>query len=107
MILSGIGRDGVRGNRGRLFPVACYDSGMEQIAVTKFKANCVAVLKKVQKTGKPVTITRFGEPVAEVVPLRAPKRSARRLGAMAGRGRIVGDIVAPAVDWREWDALTK
>ena len=43
-------------------------SSMEEIAISKFKATCLAVLEKVRKTGKPVLVTRFGQPVAEVVP---------------------------------------
>ena len=41
---------------------------MEEIAISKFKATCLAVLERVRKTGKPVLVTRFGEPMAELVP---------------------------------------
>ena len=40
---------------------------METISVSRFKATCLAVLQRVKRTGKPVLITRFGEPVAELV----------------------------------------
>lgn len=60
---------------------------VEQIAVSKFKATCLAVLERVQKTGKPVLVTRFGEPVAEV---------GRELGSMRGTARIVGDTATGA-----------
>ena len=49
---------------------------MEEIAISKFKATCLAVLEKVRKTGKPILVTRFGQPVAEVVPPATPKRPA-------------------------------
>jgi prevent-host-death family protein len=78
---------------------------MEEIAISKFKATCLAVLEQVRRTQKPVRITKFGKPVAEVVPTRAGERSASWLGSMKGTGKIVGDIVAPAVDWQDWDAL--
>ena len=71
---------------------------MESIPVSKFKATCLAVLQRVKRTGRPVLITRFGQPVAEVIP---PQRRASRsnwLGAMAGRVEIFGDVVGPAVD---------
>ena len=45
---------------------------MEEIGVSKFKATCLAVLERVQKMRKPIRVTRFGEPIAEVVP-PAPK----------------------------------
>ena len=78
---------------------------MEQIAVSKFKATCLSVLERVRKTRQPVLVTRFGKPVAEVVPPSAPDRPKGWLGALAGTGRIVGDIVSPATDEQDWDAL--
>jgi prevent-host-death family protein len=45
---------------------------MESMAISKFKATCLAVLERVRRTKKPVLITRFGQPVAEVVPPSAP-----------------------------------
>ena len=32
---------------------------MEEIAIEKFKATCLAVLEKVKKTGQPILVTRF------------------------------------------------
>lgn len=78
---------------------------MEQIAISKFKATCLGVLERVRRTGKPVLVTRFGKPIAEVVPPPAPARPARWIGAMANTGRIEGDIVAPASDESDWEAL--
>ena len=76
----------------------------ETIAISKFKATCLAVLKRVQRTGRPVVVTRYGEPVAEVVPPPPPERGAGWLGALAGHGRVVGDIISPVVDESEWEA---
>jgi prevent-host-death family protein len=76
---------------------------MEELAISKFKATCLAVLERVRKTGEPVLITRFGHPVAEVVAPGALK-PIRRLGTMAGTGRVVGDIVAPIGDESDWEA---
>ncbi len=78
---------------------------MEQISATEFKANCLAVVQRVQKTGKPIEITRYGKPVAEIVPPRPKKRKGSWLGFMAGTGTITGDIVGPSTDESEWDAL--
>ena len=69
---------------------------MEEIAISRFRATCLSVLERVRKTGRPVLVTRFGKPVAEVVPPHPPKPAASWLGDMAGTGRIEGDIVAPA-----------
>lgn len=57
---------------------------MEEIAISKFKATCLAVLERVRKTRRPILITRFGEPVAEVVPPSAPPLPRPWLGAMRG-----------------------
>lgn len=75
--------------------------------MSKFKATCLAVLQRVKKTGRAVRITRFGKPVADVVPpqLTAPEHG--WIGVMAGRARITGDIVGPVVDDREWEALRR
>jgi prevent-host-death family protein len=79
---------------------------MERIAISKFKATCLGVLERVRKTRKPVLVTRFGKPVAQIVP-PAAEPSKRRLGALAGTARIVGDIVAPAVEEDEWEVLKR
>ena len=78
---------------------------MEEIAISKFKATCLAVLERVRKTGKPVLVTRFGEPVAEVMPPSPTRMPRRTLGAMQGTGRIVGDIVSPASAEEDWEVL--
>ena len=78
---------------------------MEEIAISKFKATCLAVLENVRKTGKTVLVTRFGEPVAEVVPPRASRKAQRWVGSLAGTGQINGDIVSPASEADDWEAL--
>lgn len=80
---------------------------MREMAISKFKAECLGVLDEVGKTGEPVLVTRFGVPVAEVVPPRKARRKKSWLGAMANpmSGVIVGDIVSPSTDPEEWDVL--
>jgi len=78
---------------------------MEEIAISKFKATCLAVIESVRKTGKTVLVTRFGEPMAEVVPPHASRKAKRWVGSLAGTGQINGDIVAPAGTEDEWEAL--
>lgn len=78
---------------------------MESIAISEFKATCLAVLEEVRRTGHPVLITKRGQPIAEIVPASRPAEDKRRLGSFAGTGRIVGDIVGPATDEGEWEGL--
>jgi antitoxin (DNA-binding transcriptional repressor) of toxin-antitoxin stability system len=80
---------------------------METIAVSKFKATCLAVLQRVRRTGRPVLVTRFGKAVAEVVPPRATEADGGWVGSMVGRAEIKGDVVAPVVGVLEWKALRK
>jgi prevent-host-death family protein len=78
---------------------------MDEIAISKFKATCLAVLERVRRTGKPVRITRFGTPIADIVPPAPPKARRGWIGSMRGTARIVGDLVSPVVDEDEWEAL--
>jgi antitoxin (DNA-binding transcriptional repressor) of toxin-antitoxin stability system len=80
---------------------------METIAVSKFKATCLAVLQRVKRTGRPVRVTRFGKAVADVVPPRAEEAEDAWVGSMAGRAEITGDVVGPVTGAAEWKALRK
>lgn len=78
---------------------------MEEIAISKFKATCLAVIERVRKTRKPIRVTKFGKPVAEVVPPSPESGEKAWLGAMAGTGKIAGDIVSPASEEKDWEVL--
>ena len=79
---------------------------MKEIAVSEFKAKCLGLIEEVRKTRKPIRLTKFGEPVAELIPASPEKTSGRRLGtgSMAGTMKIVGDIVGPTGSLDDWDA---
>jgi len=78
---------------------------MQEIAISEFKAKCLAVLERVRSTKKPVRVTRFGKPVAEVVPPTAVAARSSWIGSMKNSMRIKGDIVSPATDEDEWEVL--
>ena len=69
-----------------------YDFAVKQIPISKFKATCLGVIQQVQKTKTPIRVTRFGQPMADVVPA-APDSKSVGLGFMAGRMRTHGDLV--------------
>jgi prevent-host-death family protein len=78
---------------------------MKEVAISKFKAECLAMIEQVYKTKRPIRVTRFGKPVAEVVPPSPEAASGDWIGSMRDKIEIVGDIVSPAVDPEDWEAL--
>jgi prevent-host-death family protein len=78
---------------------------MEEIAVSEFKAKCLGILQRVRKTKTPVRITRFGTPIAEVIPPSPSADRADWFGSMAGTVDIRGDIVSPVSDLHDIEAL--
>jgi len=69
---------------------------MRDISLSEFRVNCSKILERAGKSGKPLRITRFGRPYADIIILKAPTNSTRQLGAMKGTIEIIGDIVSPS-----------
>jgi len=78
---------------------------MREVAISEFKAKCLALIEQVQKTKQPIRITRFGRPVAEVVPSTAVMDRQAWFDSMKDTFEILGDIVSPAIDEDEWEML--
>ena len=78
---------------------------MEEIAISKFKATCLRLLDSVKKTGRPLLVTRKGEPIALVMP--PPPKSKTWLGSMKDTIKITGDIISPALEEEEWEVLQR
>jgi prevent-host-death family protein len=60
------------------------------ISVTDFKHRCLEIVRRVEKTGKPVTITRRGKAVAQLEPSAGGTRGHvpkpwERLRALGGK----------------------
>jgi antitoxin (DNA-binding transcriptional repressor) of toxin-antitoxin stability system len=77
---------------------------METIAISKFKATCLAALERVNKTGQPLRVTRFGKPIVDIVPPTPEPPTEDWLGALAGTLEIRGDIVVPTSELVDWEA---
>jgi len=75
------------------------------MAISKFKATCLAVLERVRRSRRPVRVTRFGKPIADIMPPSPPAAPRKWLGSLVGSATIAGDIVSPAVPAEDWDAL--
>ena len=74
------------------------------MAISKFKATCLATLEKVRRTGRPLRVTRFGKPVADIVPPSPERRQPGWQGALRGTLEIRGDIVTPSSELVTWEA---
>ena len=77
----------------------------DTIPISAFKARCLAVLRRVRETGRPILVTKFGEPVAEIVPPSPLPPTKAWFGTLKDRAKIAGDIVGPAGVPSDWDAL--
>jgi len=77
---------------------------MDSMAISKFKATCLATLERVRKTGRPLRVTRFGKPIAEIRPPTPAPTPRNWLGARRHTGKILGDIVGPTNRLVDWEA---
>jgi len=77
---------------------------MHSMPISKFKATCLAALEDVRRTGRPLLVTRFGKPVAEIVPPTPAPVTRNWLGDMRGTAQIVGDITMPSSELVDWNA---
>jgi len=78
---------------------------VREIAISKFKSTCLAVIDEVNRTRQPIRITRFGKPVADLQPTK-PKTTAKSwLGCMSGTGELdpKSDIVGPIGAFEPWN----
>ena len=78
---------------------------LERVTISKFKATCLALLEKVKRTGEPILVTRKGEPIAQVIPAPPPEKPKAWLGSFQSSGKIVGDVMSPALNESDWEIL--
>lgn len=89
-----------------------------ELGATEFKAICLQLMDEVHRTGKSVVITKRGKPVAQLGPPPATPKPRSPFGGMAGKGKILGDIVSPAIpvaeqtrlldeEWDEFERKTR
>lgn len=78
------------------------------ISVTEFKQHCLKIIRRVERTGAPVAITRRGKVVAQL------RRPGAAQGAAAGKpwerlramgGRLVASPGESAASRKEFEAL--
>lgn len=76
---------------------------MKKMPAGSFKTHCLAVMDEVQAKRESVVITKYGKPVAKLVPVNAEADDIYNF--LAGKGSITGDVVSPALTTEEWGDL--
>jgi prevent-host-death family protein len=80
-----------------------FRTAREPIAAAKAKTHFLQLLDDVARDREPITITKRGKVVAQLIPASEPQTLSnfdQVFGRMAGTGKVVGDIVSP--DWEAW-----
>jgi prevent-host-death family protein len=73
---------------------------MKTVPVSKFRAQCFALINEVHATREHVLITKRGKPFVRLVPAGKP---AKFIGRLKGKIKIVGDILSPIVPPEAWE----
>jgi prevent-host-death family protein len=78
---------------------------IREIAISEFKAKCLALIEEVDKTKVSLLVTRRGRPIAEVIPTTPNMEERTWLGSMSDSMEITGDLVSPVIEIQEIEAL--
>lgn len=68
------------------------------LSATEFKAKCLACLDEIEQCAESITITRRGRPIAVLGPVKRKKFKSSK-NSLAGKIKILGDIVSPPAVW--------
>ncbi len=71
----------------------------DSILISEFKAKCIALMKDVQRTGRPLTVTLRGKPLVRVEPIVLGSEE-RLLGGQQDDLLIRGNILQPTLPVR-------
>lgn len=70
-------------------------------SAAEFKTHCLQLMDRVQRERAEVVVTRYGRPVARLVPYE-PAEAVSLFGVLRGTVTFHGDVVGPVGD--AWDA---
>jgi antitoxin (DNA-binding transcriptional repressor) of toxin-antitoxin stability system len=68
---------------------------MEQISASKFKAQCLSLLDRLDPEG--IVVTKHGKAIARVIP--ADSGCAALIGSMKGKVKVTGDVLSTGIGW--------
>ena len=77
---------------------------MKSIAITEFKAHCLALLEDIARTGEPLLVTKRGKAIVRVLP-SVDAGSLYPQDSLAGTVTILGDVVEPVLPAGAWSAM--
>ena len=72
------------------------------IPAGEFKAKCLKLMDDVQKHQREIVITKYGKPVAKLVPVKDKTAAVSVVGALEGAVKIHGDLTKPTGE--RWEA---
>ena len=75
--------------------------GVRTLSISEAKTHLLSIVDNVQTDHRPITITKRGQPVAQIIPF-APAKRVSGYGCMKGTATILGDIVSP--DHAAWES---
>lgn len=80
------------------------------IAAGEFKAKCLGIMDELNETGRPLIVTKRGQPSVKVVPIANGRNEGKKkddiFGRLKGIIEIVGDpddLIRPAYALEEYD----
>jgi prevent-host-death family protein len=73
------------------------------ITASEFKAKCLRLMDRVQKTGESISVTKRGVEVARLVP---PAKKLKPWERLRGTALVRGDIVSSLFRDEDFDAFT-
>ena len=76
---------------------------VKKIPAGSFKTHCLSLMDEVQAKRETILIAKRGKPVAKLVPVDEEPDGI--FGFLAGKGKITGDVIAPALSEEEWGDL--
>jgi prevent-host-death family protein len=76
-----------------------------EVAISEFKAKCLALLDEVSKTKTPLRITRRGKAIADVIPSPPAPLEKDWIGSMSDSIEFRSEVVSPVIDPREIEAM--
>ena len=78
---------------------------MKKVQISVFKAKCLQLLDEVSRTDEELIVTRHGQPLVTINPIKE-KKFRNGFGLAKGTAKIQGDLIAPATDLSDWEVLS-